>query len=383
MRILAFKANGFVLPSIHDSMVRAFRSLGIEVLELPIPKSSGQLESFIEDARRGFEAVFAVDLATDKFFMSNIKLIQISIGIPWIIWFIDDPEGYGFPEVCEPAWTLPFCWDREIAMEEKSRNGIPMTHLPLATDPSIFYPEETDSELLYPGGVFVGSTGHRNQVLDRVAQTTPGFWNEVETIWEAYRQDFRKSLHTMAWARLAQKINQPIDLIQADPLGRLWVKALVYKAGVRKRQELVSWVLKPGGVVFGDEGWRKAAGESLYRGQVAYGDELQNIYSKSAFVLDIRQPQSRTGLTQRVFDAGACGVPVLTEWSPELEALFDPENELFFFKNLEEAVEMKERCLKEPNEVRKKGERARRRVLAHHTYLHRARRILEAVNQFT
>jgi len=381
MPILVLKPNGFVLPSIHDSMVRAFRSLGVEVFDLLIPKGPKQFQSFIRAAKSGYEAVFTLDLGADSVFMSYLKNFQISLRIPWIIWFADDPEGYGFPEVCEPAWTLPFCWDREIAQEQKSWNGLSMTHLPLATDPSVFYPGQNFSGHLYPGGVFVGSTAHPNEVLDKVAQTTPGFSNEVETIWEAYRQDFRKSLYTLAWACLAQKINQPIDSIQADPLCRLWVKALVYKVGMKKRQELVSWVLKPGGVVFGDEGWRGAVGEGLYRGQVAYGDELQNIYRKSAFVLDIRQPQSRTGLTQRVFDASACGVPVLTEWSPELEALFDPENELLCFKNLEEAVEMKNRYLKDRQEARKKGEKARRRVLAHHTYLHRARQILEAVNE--
>ncbi|MBI5967939.1 MAG: glycosyltransferase family 1 protein [Deltaproteobacteria bacterium] len=165
-------------------------------------------------------------------------------------------------------------------------------------------------------------------------------------------------------------------------MGRLWVKALVHEVGVRKRQEVVSRVLKPGGVVFGDEGWRKAVGEGIYQGWAAYGGELRKIYNRSAFVLDIRQPQSRTGLTQRIFDASACAVPVLTEWSPELEALFDPENALLCFKNLEEAVEMKNRYLKDRQEARKKGEKAKRRVLSHHTYLHRARIILEKINQF-
>jgi spore maturation protein CgeB len=98
--------------------------------------------------------------------------------------------------------------------------------------------------------------------------------------------------------------------------------------------------------------------------------------------LDVRQPQGRTGLTQRIFDASACGSPILAEWSPELETLFDPGEEVQFFHNLEEAVDKKERYLSDPKAARKAGEKAMLRVLAQHTYRHRAARILQALRQF-
>jgi len=152
--------------------------------------------------------------------------------------------------------------------------------------------------------------------------------------------------------------------------------------GIKKRQEVVSGVLGPAGCVFGDEGWVETLSEGLYRGWVLYGDELRKVYNSGAFILDVRQPQARTGLTQRMFDASACGSPVLTEWSPELERLFDPGDEVSCFHNLEEAVEKKERYLTDPKAARKLGEKARLKVLAHHTYRHRAARILRALQQF-
>jgi spore maturation protein CgeB len=160
------------------------------------------------------------------------------------------------------------------------------------------------------------------------------------------------------------------------------VQACVYKVGIKKRQEVVSGVLGPAGCVFGDEGWVEALVEGLYRGWVPYGDELRKIYRGSGFVLDVRQPQGRTGLSQRIFDASACGSPVLTEGSPELETLVDPGDELLCFHNLEEAVEKKKCYLTDPKAARKVGEKARLRVLAHHTYRHRAVRILQALQQF-
>jgi len=382
MRILAMMAEGFVLPHIHASMVRAFRSLGVEVLDLPIPRNEVQLRSFVEVCQKGFEAVFILDLGADPFFMLNMKHLQISTRIHWIIWFVDDPEGYDFPEVCEPDWTLAFCWDREIAQRNFSWKGKTMEHLPLATDPGVFFAEQIDSDFFYPDGVFVGFTAHPNEVLDAVARTTPAFLEDAEYVWEAYCRDFRQSLHDLSWIRLARKTGQPLNFMQADPLCRLWVQACVYKVGIKKRQEVVSGVLRPAGCVFGDDGWVEALGEGLYRGWVPYGDELRKVYSSSAFVLDVRQPQGRTGLTQRIFDASACGSPVLTEWSPELETLFDAGDEVLCFHNLEEAVEKKGRFLTDPKAARKLGEKAMLRVLAHHTYRHRAARILQALRQF-
>ncbi len=381
MRILALRANGFVLPSIHGSLVKAFESLKIEVLDLPVPNSSGHLRSFAQIARRGYQAIFTMDLGADLIFMLNIKDLQKSLRIPWIIWFTDDPEGYGFPEICEPGWTLPFCWDQGIAQQKFSWSGMPMGYLPLATDPLVFF-QETDSGFLYSGGVFVGSTAHPNEILDRVARTTPEFWEDVEAIWEAYRQDFQQSLHNLSWLHLVGKTSQPRNLIQADPLCRLWVQSCVYQVGIRKRREVVSGVLGCAGSIYGDERWRDFVDKNLYKGWVAYGDELRKIYSQSAFILDVRQPQARTGLTQRVFDASACGSAVLTEWSPELEVLFDPPNELLSFHNLEEAIEMRERCLRDPRGAQKRREKAMRKVLAHHTYRNRAARILRVLQQF-
>jgi hypothetical protein len=363
-------------------LVKAFRSLNIEVLDIPVPNSLDVFLSFLKAARKGFQAIFALDLGVDENFIKNIKEIQISSRIPLIIWFVDDPHGYGFPGVCEPGWTIPFCWDREIVQEDFSWSGMPLVHLPLAADPAIFFPEEIDSCSLYPGGVFVGSTAHANELLDRVTRTTPEFREDAGAVWETYRKDFRQSLHGLAWKHLSQKANQPIDSIRFNPLCRLWVQACVYEVGIRKRREVVTRVLRPGGSVFGDEEWGNVVDEGLYRGWIAYGGALRKVYNGSTFTLDVRQPQARTGLSQRIFDASACGVPVLAEWSPEFEILFDPEDEPLGFYTPDGAMERRELCLRDPEGARKRAEKSRHRVLASHTYRNRAARILQALQQF-
>ena len=381
MRILALKANGLVLPSIHSSLVKALQSLDVEVLDIPVPDSSDDLRSFLDTARRGFEAIFTLDLGGNHDFIKNIRSYQVSIGIPWIAWFVDDPDGYGYPGTCDPELTVPLCWDRQIAQEYSSGKGMSMVHLPLAADPAIFFPEGDGSSSLYPGGVFVGSTVHPNEILDRVIRTTPKFMEDAAAIWETYRRDFCQSLHTLVWTWLGQKVNRSIDSARGEPLCRLWAQACLHEIGMWKRREVVGGVLKTGGGVFGDEGWRNVAGESLYRGRIGYGGALRKIYNGSTFILDVRQPQARTGLSQRIFDASACGVPVLSEWSPELELLFDSGEEPLGFHSLEEAVEMREFYLRDPRASRQRAEKSRRRVLADHTYEKRMGALVAAMRE--
>jgi spore maturation protein CgeB len=171
-----------------------------------------------------------------------------------------------------------------------------------------------------------------------------------------------------------------LGMLQKNPLACLWVHSTVYALGRKKRKEVVSRVIGEGGGVFGNREWEQIMGK-YYLGEVAYGNELRRMYQTSAFALDTRQPQSRTGLTQRLFDAGACGIPVLAEYSPELDECFNHREEIFSFRTLDEALERKKEILS-CQESTFRAVRARNRVLAQHTYRHRAARILEALQRF-
>ncbi len=377
MRILALAPQGYVLPSIHSSMVRALRMLGVETISLPLAKFVTEFDT-PRDPIEGFKAIFTLDAGGDPRFIKNLKEYQGSLRIPWLIWFVDDPEGYGFPESCVAEYTIPFCWDREIVREHRRcgfRHGAAMEHLPLASDPAVFYPEENPG-FLFAEGVFVGSPGHSNRFMKEIAETNPAIGDEVEKIWSLYGENLKMFPQDMAWERLSLRLNKARHLIRNDPMGGLWVKAVMYGLGLRKRQELVPQVMRPKGAVFGNGGWQKFLEGDIYRGEVSYGEELRRIYNRSGFVLDTRQPQSRTGLTQRIFDAGLCGIPVLAECSPELDDLFDPETECFTFSSVEEARALKAKILKEPQEARRRGSRLRKKVLSLHTFQHRAERML-------
>jgi spore maturation protein CgeB len=380
LSILALRARGLVLPTLHAFTVSAFRRLGVHVVDLPVPRDHEEWRALREGvARTRLEAVFTLDLGREPSFIRRVTELQAALVVPWLIWFVDDPEGYGFPDACDPARTLAFCWDRSIVEESRAWAGRPMKHLPLAVEPSRFYPVSSRAGPFTPGGVFVGSTAHSNALVEDVLRTTPGLASTARDLWEIYRRDLDQSLHALAWDRAATQAHRPAEDIGRDPLWRLWVLGCVREVGIRKRVEIVREVLTPGGAVFGDAGWRGSIPPGMYRGSVTYGEALREVYAQSGFVLDVKQPQSRSGLSQRAFDASACGVPVVAEFSREMEFSFEPDEEILTFRNVEEAKEARDRCLGDPAASRTRSRRARRRVLAHHTFVHRARDMLAAL----
>ncbi len=378
MRILALRTEGHVLPSIHDSIIRALRAIGFEILDFLLPRNEEEFIRFEIQARRKCHAVFLLDLGREPGFISRVKYLQTSIRIPWIIWFVDDPEGYHFPEACSPEWSVVFCWDRGIAGKTcYIERGFSLIHLPLAADADLFFPE-ANSPLLFPAGAFVGSTAHSNPFLESSIHLAPGFSEELESVWQIYRSNLKEPADDLAWNFLCGRLGAKREILQSEPLCRLWVYSTVFALGIRKRKTLVKSLIEAGGAVFGDERWAETVGE-LYLGRVAYGEELRKIYNHSAFVLDIRPSQALTGLSQRAFDAGACGRPVLIEYSPELEMLFSSDDGLFTYSSLEQAAEEKKQCLG-PGALQR-ARKAARTIFTRHTYRDRAQKIMSTLKK--
>lgn len=384
MRILALKAKGRVLPHIHEAMVRAFRNLGVEVDNFPIPQNDEEYSLVEEKLKRKYQAIFCLDMGGEETFIGRIKEWQLKYRQPWLIWFVDDPEGYGFPQSCASAYTWAFCWDKGITEEMLpicSELGGFLSYLPLATDPGVFFPEK--AKRLGPWqGVFVGVLSHFNELFEKITGTSSELIKEVKRIWEVYERDFSISLHDLIWREISQKTLQPAASLKSNWLARLWVKVCLYQIGIKKRKEAVFRILNGQDAVFGDDRWRLVLRKDLYRGEIEYGDEVRSIYNQASFILDLRPAQSRTGITQRIFDASACGVPTLMEWSRELELLFDSPEELFYFRNLAEAEETRELILKDREKTKKKVGKILRITLGEHTFLNRARFLLEELKKF-
>lgn len=84
--------------------------------------------------------------------------------------------------------------------------------------------------------------------------------------------------------------------------------------------------------------------------------------------------------TARPFELAAAGAAIVSNPCAGIERWFEPGEELLVVSNAEEAVQTYERLLAEPPLAEELGRRARARVLAEHTFDHRARRLLELLD---
>jgi len=103
-------------------------------------------------------------------------------------------------------------------------------------------------------------------------------------------------------------------------------------------------------------------------------------YAASRLTLNVtRAAMARAGWcpSGRLFEAAACGTPVLSDVWNGLETFFRPGEEILLAHTTQEAMAALDRS---PEELRQIGSRARERALAEHTAAHRARTMLAALD---
>jgi spore maturation protein CgeB len=96
-------------------------------------------------------------------------------------------------------------------------------------------------------------------------------------------------------------------------------------------------------------------------------------YGRQRFTLNLtRADMVRLGYSPsvRLFEAAACGVPIITDWWPGLATIFRPDREILVARDSADVV----RHLREMPESDRLAlaERARQHVLSNHTAAHRA-----------
>jgi spore maturation protein CgeB len=79
----------------------------------------------------------------------------------------------------------------------------------------------------------------------------------------------------------------------------------------------------------------------------------------------------------RLFEAAACGVPIISDWWDGLDSFFTPGQEILIAKSADETVNALSLT---DAELYRIGQAGRDRILSEHTAEHRARELVEAVS---
>jgi spore maturation protein CgeB len=125
-------------------------------------------------------------------------------------------------------------------------------------------------------------------------------------------------------------------------------------------------------------GWKDTSLKQFACNEPVYGLKKSKIYNASKIVVNLQGPRFQiNGVSVRVFEVSCCGAFAITEPKPDLPLYFECGEEITTFESAEDLRAKVEHFLHNEEERKVIAARARARVLAEHTYRHRAQTILE------
>jgi spore maturation protein CgeB len=129
----------------------------------------------------------------------------------------------------------------------------------------------------------------------------------------------------------------------------------------------------------GGNDFRADAGRARYVGDVPF-NVFSNAISAAHVNLNItRKPHATvpSSSTSRPFELAMAGAAIVSNPHEGIERWFEPGRELLVVESTDEAVAAYEELLGDASRAEELGRAARERALDEHTYVHRARRLLE------
>jgi spore maturation protein CgeB len=148
------------------------------------------------------------------------------------------------------------------------------------------------------------------------------------------------------------------------------------------RRRVIECLLPLGLRVFGPKSWLtvlSAEYRNRYGGSVPF-ENAADAYASADLCLNLHSFQCPTCLNSRDFDVVMAGGCLLADWVEDYDrGFFAPELEVALFRSDEELLEKAQSLLSDPDRRESMKAAARQRLLAEHTYAHRADVIIRAL----
>ncbi len=145
------------------------------------------------------------------------------------------------------------------------------------------------------------------------------------------------------------------------------------------RGEIVSAIKRP--ITLYGKGWSKLKNSphkiNAYR--LPYS-KLPEVYASCRAVLNVKNEINVVnGLNQRSFEPYGCMTPVLSDAMGDMEKCFEVGKEVLVYNSIDELNELHDRLTSDASFANAIGQAGYKRVIAEHTYMHRAESILKQI----
>ena len=302
--------------------------------------------------------------------------------LPLASWFVDNPHLIiHLYTRCVSPWTALFTWDSDNIPSLHAAGFEHVFYLPLGTDPERFCPgKERDAPAAWRAAIsFVG-----NSMLYKVGgrlkngRFPRALLLPFKTVARAFMESELRSVPALLERDFPDVHARYLAL--PDNEARLaYETAVTWQATRLYRNGCVRRLLPFHPLLVGDAGWktefRHESAQPRYLPALSYYTELPAFYGCSDLNFNCTSKQMKGAVNQRIFDIPAAGGFVLTDWRPQMERLFEPD-EMAVYHEPEEIADLTRHFLSHPDQRRALVPAGRRRVLACHTWRHRLQTLL-------
>ncbi|MCR4665790.1 MAG: DUF3880 domain-containing protein [Desulfovibrio sp.] len=307
--------------------------------------------------------------------------------LPLASWFVDNPHLIiHLYTRCISPWTCLFTFDSDNVASLKEMGFPHVYYLPLGTDPLRFSPAAGQapaawrSRLSFVGNSMLYKVGGRLKKADLPKSLKMAF-QEVAT---AYIQSSERSVAVFLQEAFPD-LYAIYETLPDNEQKLAYETAVTWQATRRYRNDLVRRLLPFHPTIAGDTGWaiefRNEAEQPRYMPELNYYAELPLFYTCQDISFNCTSQQMKGAVNQRIFDCPAAGGFVLTDWREQMDELFTPE-EMAVYREADEIPDKIRFFLSHEHERKAMAARARKRVLACHTWearlnilIHRMREI--------
>ncbi|MFP4379003.1 MAG: glycosyltransferase [Candidatus Sumerlaeia bacterium] len=384
LRVVLASQPGNVVES---EVAWAMRALGHQVLELAYKKSGMALRFEGKDADAGaridrimkFAPHFMLFINQDAVgFSGYFSGIAEAEGIPLVSW-LTDVAGRNMVRAIPPqsAWSLIASYDESQLGTISEMGYANIMHLPLGTNFYVYGKDASRASspysLAYIGNLHENLVEENRRLLDAQlgdeSASKLGFLQSLIKEGRQYLLDQSGPNETARGWLLKQRDGASDEeralLDKAIP----FLSEMISHGASGENRKALALKLAGHGLHVWGKGWEKFLPKEQCHPSVPY-ERLPGLYGRAEIQLSISHFQNINSVTQRLFDVPACGGFVLSDWRPCVEDLFT-EEEVAVFHSHEEALELVERFTREPEKRQAMSEKARRRVLSEHCYVHR------------
>lgn len=155
---------------------------------------------------------------------------------------------------------------------------------------------------------------------------------------------------------------------------------IIYVANNTAGREIIVRGIKKPITLYG-KGWStlKESNHEINAYRLPY-KQLPRVYSSCSAVLNVKNEINvENGLNQRSFEPYGCMTPVLNDAMHDINKCFEDGTEILVYHSLDELNELHDRLVTDSRFAQSIGHAGYKRIIAEHTYTHRANTILSQV----